>query len=491
MKTELSLPNNAEAARLAPGHVRELAALAGLPPEHGEALALATEEACANILKHAFEPGEEGGYSIASEITPAALVLSFRDQGVPLDASVESALEDPEAGGAGHGLSRIRHAVDEAHWVRHGKEGKELRLVRYRPQADVTDHLPQEALAPIHPEVTLAPPQEYTVRRFQPEDAVGIARVVYRVYGYTYQHEELYYPERTVRLNEEGKLVSVVAVDAAGEVVGHYALERPEAGRVAESGEAVVSPAHRGRKLMERMREQIEAEAGRLGLLGIYGNAVTTHVYSQRADETFGCHACGATLGLLPRSVTFKGIRSEPLAQRVSCILYYEPMQPPPPAAVHAPPHHRPIMERIYAGFEAPVQFLEPDHARLPRHGRIAVQFRPAYSSGIIRVREIGADTAAEVRRARRDLCDASGAEAVYLELPLAQPGAPALCHAAEGDGFFFSGIGPQFAPDGDALRLQFLTGPLDPSLLQVYSPFARELVEYACRQRGRAKGEE
>src|SRR5439155_8591416 len=142
---------------------------------------------------------------------------------------------------------------------------------------------------------------------------VGIARVVYRVYGYTYQHEELYYPERTVRLNQEGQLVSVVAVDAGGEVVGHYALERPEAGRVAESGEAVVSPAHRGRKLMERMREQIEQEARQLGLGGIYGNAVTTHVYSQRADETFGCSVCGATLGLLPRSVTFKGIRSEPL----------------------------------------------------------------------------------------------------------------------------------------------------------------------------------
>src|SRR5262249_60867832 len=115
-----------------------------------------------------------------------------------------------------------------AHWVRHGKEGKELRLVRYRQQADVTEHLPAGELAPIHPEVTPAPPQEYTIRRFRPEDAVGVACVVYRVYGYTYQHEELYYPERVVRLNEEGKLVSVVAVAANGEVVGHYALERPE-----------------------------------------------------------------------------------------------------------------------------------------------------------------------------------------------------------------------------------------------------------------------
>ena len=90
------------------------------------------------------------------------------------------------------------------------------------------------------------------------------------------------------------------------------------------------------------------------------------------------------------------------------------------------------------------------------------------------------------IRRARRDLCDISGADAVYLELPLAQAGTPALCLAAEEGGFFFSGLGPRFAPDGDALRLQYLNVELDTSRLQVRSPFGQELVEYVTRERER-----
>ena len=63
---------------------------------------------------------------------------------------------------------------------------------------------------------------------------------------------------------------------------------------------------------------------------------------------------------------------------------------------------------------------------------------------------------------ARADLVETAGVGAVFLELPLAQPAAAHVCEAAEADGFFFSGIGPRFAADGDVLRLQYLAEPLD-----------------------------
>lgn len=64
---------------------------------------------------------------------------------------------------------------------------------------------------------------------------------------------------------------------------------------------------------------------------------------------------------------------------------------------------------------------------------------------------------------------------------PLGQPRTPAVCEAAEADGFFFSGIAPLYLDDGDALRLQYLGVELDTSLLQIENPFAR-----AARLRGR-----
>ena len=56
-----------------------------------------------------------------------------------------------------------------------------------------------------------------------------------------------------------------------------------------------------------------------------------------------------------------------------------------------------------------------------------------------------------------------------------------------EADGFFFSGVGPGFFPDGgDALLLQYLHVPLDASLIQLANPFAKELLAYVERERAR-----
>ena len=74
----------------------------------------------------------------------------------------------------------------------------------------------------------------------------------------------------------------------------------------------------------------------------------------------------------------------------------------------------------------------------------------------MLRVKTIGTDSAAQIGSQTQSLL-AAGAEAIFLELPLAQAGTPALCEAAEAAGFYFSGIGPAFATDGDALLGQLL----------------------------------
>jgi hypothetical protein len=103
-------------------------------------------------------------------------------------------------------------------------------------------------------------------------------------------------------------------------------------------------------------------------------------------------------------------------------------------------------------------------------------------------VETVGVDTAAEIRRARADLCTVAEVEVVYLYLPLAQPGTPELCVRAEAEGFFFSGIGPRFLKDGDALCLQYVGGELDTRLLQVATPFGSELLDFVTAERARVR---
>jgi hypothetical protein len=377
---------------------------------------------------------------------------------------------------------KIHQAIDEAHWISHGPGGMELRLRKARPRQN-SSAAPPASPPPGAQDQSRAPEQTYTIRRLQPRDAIGVSQLIYRAYGYSYPNPDLYYPDRIVELNATGQLVSVVVVDESGTVEGHYALERPDLGAVAEAGQAVVAPAHRGRQLLERMQAGLVEEGRRLGLCGIYVQPVTAHTLTQRVQEHFGVRLCGVSLGVWP-ALDFKQFAEETHPRRSSLLLYFEYLQPPPPAAVHVPARHRAMVERIYANLGQPVEL---QRGRAPRgSGQVNVSYLKTHRLGTIAVRQIGNDTAADVRWARDDLVASAGAEAVLLELPLAQPAAASLCEAAEAAGFFFSGIGPSFAPDGDTLRLQYLAVPVDSSQLQILTPLGKELLAYVDAERER-----
>jgi hypothetical protein len=323
----------------------------------------------------------------------------------------------------------------------------------------------------------------YTIRPYQPGDEVEICACVRDCYGDTYViHKELYHPQQIARLNASGRLTSVVAVAPTGAVVGHYAIERPGLGIIGETGEAMVHPEHRHHQLFEQMRPVLVDAARRLDLVGLFGLPVTNHTFSQRMYEHFEGRPVGVNLGLSPKS--FHNT-ADALTQRLSTLLYFQFLRRPEKTVAHVPPRHRDLVGRIYGQFGIAVEFpdVPPEEEGTEE---MDVDYFPELAFGIIRVREGGPAAAAAVRRARRNLCATQGAEVVYLELPLSQPETPALCAAAEADGFFFSGVGPCFAEDGDALRLQYLAVPLDTGQLQIENPFARELLAYVEAERRR-----
>lgn len=497
IRSTLTLPSDPRLVRFARAYVAELAAAAELPDDGAAALAAAVAEMCATIFTHAFAPGEESSLSLHGSVTDVAVQLVIHERGLPFDPSApasggataqadagpptEASVRAALAGGAA--LRGLLDAADHVRWHARGKAGMQLVIQTHRPHADVSGHLSPDSLAPYHEEVPQAPPQDYTIRRMRPEEAVQVAACMYRAYGYTYANPDLYYPARLVHLNETGRLVSLVAVDAAGEVVGHLGLERELDGVVAESGQAVVNPAHRGRHLLERLRAALDAEAAALGLHGVHGDAVTAHTFSQRMEESTGGRLCGIYLASIPRTAQFKAI-DEGSHERISTVLYFKALQPLAPATVYPPPHHRAVLERLYAGLGAPVTFAEGTPPA--RAGHADLRYDRAWGVGYIRVRETGADTAALIAQDRHDLQTLARVAAVYLELPLSDPGTPALCAAAEAAGFFFCGLGPGFAQGSDVLVLQALNVPLDTDRLAIFSDAAKELLAYIAAERAR-----
>ncbi|MBV8491318.1 MAG: hypothetical protein JO199_12380, partial [Candidatus Eremiobacteraeota bacterium] len=328
------------------------------------------------------------------------------------------------------------------------------------------------------------PPQEYVIRRFEPGDAPGIARAFYLTYGYHYDLPMVYVPERLIELNESRHYVSIVAVAQNGKIAGHYALAREGDEPIADGGGAVVNPAHRGRDLLNRMRRFAEEEATRMGLAAYYTEPVTDHGRTQHASESFGAKACGITLGLSPRSFVAKHMELSTTTQRQSFMLYVKPLRERERRTVYAPARHRAMIERIYTNLGLPVAFAEGSGTGEP--GIVRTSIVRADQVGTIAVEKAGPESAQRVRQAVDDLRIVAHLGAIYAQLPLDDPGTPALCESMEALGFSFGGVGPWMLDGRDALRLQMTLTPIDLSVLTIVGDFGKELVAYVAAERER-----
>ncbi|MEX2092813.1 MAG: GNAT family N-acetyltransferase [Pirellulales bacterium] len=459
----------------------------------GEKLGECVLAAARHAIDHAYPPGESGSIELTVREEGGKLEFIIRDYGLPQDvASLEKRLHDPTV----PTTSKIAlnwpgaDVIDELHWIGYGREGKAIQLVKWLHDAHITDKAHPAALAPFQEDAPLAPAQEYTIRRMQPDEAIEVSQLMYRAYGNTYFNEDVYYPDRVAAHNASSSVLSFVAVGADGRLAGHYALERGEEGPVAEGGQAVVDPAHRGRGLLDRMKDAALAEAKRMNLVGVFADAVTVHTMTQQSDLKHGAHLTCADLAIAPRTEKFKNISTE-LPQRVTCLLFFQWLQPATQRNIYVPHRHREMVTKIYKNLQSPVEFGESitsSGAAATGHGTLTVKIDSGAACAFIRVGEAGADTAHLIRHAKREIIERSHAEAVYAELPLADPATPTIAEELETDGFGFLGIAPCFSLRGDILRMAYLVEPLDRDPIKTADAFTAELVDYALAEQARVQ---
>jgi hypothetical protein len=467
--TELKAPPAAEFVALVEAFVEDAARRSELTAEQRRLLIQAARAGFVAIVQDALAESRDAVHLIAS-CTAADLRLSFFERGLPIDDAF--ARRDPR-------WNELLDSVDAAHWRLHGAAGSELRLVVKR---SLMTHDLSPPQIPEEDDVPLAAPQEYAIRRFVPSDAAGVARAFYLTYGYEYDLPAVYQPARLVELNESGRYVSTVALSAAGDVVGHYALSRDSDEPIADACGAIVLPAHRGRGLLDRLRDAAEKEAIALGLAAYYSEPVTDHPRTQLASESFGAKACGITLGEAPRSFVARHMELSTTTQRQSCMLYIKPLQARAPRTLYVPERHRVIVASIYAQLGLPIVISDGK----TRNGRGNFHESVARSDAIgsIKIESVGSETAELVRQAAEDLRATRRLGALYVALPLEDPGTPQLCEALEGYGFFFSGVGPWMLDGKDELRLQLPLTPIDLSALVVIGDFGKRLLDYIAAER-------
>jgi hypothetical protein len=468
--TELKVPPDASFASLVETFVADAARRSELTKSQLRGIVSASRNGFATIVEKGQVETREPIHLVAA-CSPVRLTLSLFERGLPMDDAL--ARRDRR-------WSELAAEVDEAHWHLHGVAGSELRLSVDRPHRDLS----LEAARPPDETAPLAPEQEYTIRRFLPGDALGIARAFYLSYGYAYDLRAVYVPSRLIELNEMGLYVSIVAIGAGGDVVGHYALARENGEPIADACGAIVLPAHRGRDLLNRLRDCAEEEATALGLAAYFSEPVTDHPRTQHASESFGAKACGITLGEAPRSFIARSMELSTTTQRQSCMLYVKALRKREPRTIYPPTHHRAIVTSIYQQLDLPV--LVAAATTSSGRGVFRAGITRADGTATIAIDAIGAETAELVRQTVEDLRATNRLGAIYASLPLEDPGTPALCEALESCGFFFAGVGPWMLGGKDSLRLQLPLTQIDLAALVVVGEFGKVLRDYIAAERRR-----
>lgn len=462
------------------GFVQQTVRRIGLNDTEAGHLARVVEVVCRNVIERAFGPDERGSYDIHVIRRPGQVVVAVEDQGLPLDYAP---LEDEGQGAAG---MPYRSFADEVRFINLGRGGNRVELIKQLPRTDVRDHLAEDE----HHRTVRAPAasgnEPVEIRMMRPDESVALSRCVYRSYGYSYDWDDIYYPDHIRELQERGLMRSCVAVTPEDEFVGHLAMRLEHPGSpVGEAGQAVVDPRFRGHHLFEKMKTFLVEEARRSGIYGLYSEATAVHPYSQKGNLKLGARETGFLLGYIPPSVSYKQIAEDRAQMRGSVALFYTRANEEPERSVYPPVKYQSVIRRIVElnGLRRAVG--EAQKGREVASSEVRVEVHRDHNIAFMRVIKPGEDLEELVRARLRELC-LHRVDCVYADLPLSHPATQDSGERLSELGFLFGGVIPEARQDGDVLRLQYLNNvEIKAEEVHAASDFGQELLDFILTERG------
>jgi len=456
--------------------VGKLAERLGLQKKEAKHLELITEETCLNVIEHAFDPSENGTYNIIVERQPGKIVVAVEDQGLPFDFTKFEPDENK-----GLGMLLMRAFADEIKFQNIGRGGKRVEVIKnlsYEEIGEINADVEDRKEAPL-----ASKDEVVTIRLMKSEDTVNMARCIYRSYGYTYGWEFIYYPEKVKELLQSGKLTSCIYTNSDNEIIGHFALVRPNpADMVGETGMAVVDPRYRGRGLFKKMKLYMADHAREMGVHGFYSEAVAVHPYSQKGNLSLGARETGVLLGLSPATMQFKNIEKKKKTKRTPAMFFYYKILDGPERKSYPPFHHNAIIKEIYKMNNLHRVVIDKNKdmnkTKLSEKSQIDVTVKPERKFAFMKIAEFGEDFVELTKFRLRELCFRQ-MNCIYIDLPLSNPASQKYCASLEMLGFFFAGIIPEM-DNGDVLRLQYLNNvDINPDEIVTASEFGEELANY------------
>jgi serine/threonine-protein kinase RsbW len=482
--SKLTIQNDIASLHEAQACLSSVAGRIGFSGHDNKHLQLALEEALTNVIRHSFAPGELADIDIEFTQIPLGLRISIWVKGIPFDPALFPVYSRKELeenlNDRGLGNYLVRQVMDEYAYINHGRDGIEAIMVKNLPAQSIEEIIRGEKTEKPVPGEKAAAKQDFSVGLMKPEEAVEVSRLAYYAYGYTYPYEKIYYPDKVARLNESGKMVSMVARLESGEIIGHAALERAsDEFDNAELGIAFSNPSYRGMGIMNRLWEALIEEAARERIFGVFAMSVTTHPFSQKASHHFGLNDCSLLLSKGP-VISFRDIQ-ESTHPRESIMITYRYLFPPGKLVIYPPPEHSVMVRKILNNLGIEPEIRESPAAIDDLRGKrteLKVKPAPALGTATIQVDRYGEHVVKKVAEDLRQFC-VERHETIYLALNLHDPYTAVMCREFESKGFFFAGLHPA-GPETTFLVLQYLNNQvMDYDALRLDSDFGKQLAAY------------
>ena len=479
-RVKATVLSDASAEPLVSALLPAFAAAAGISAEDARRLAAVVTCLVEFTLDDAYPDDDSGEIEVTLEADGDLVHVTVHDWGLPLTSA------GAEFGPLPEPLAGLAADAQNVQLLNLGSDGKRL-------TADVPARSSggDRSTARYHvdgPRVAKAGDEadgSIEVRAATPEDAEAISQLLYENYHLSYVHADFYRPRYVMAAIDSGELLSAIALHE-GRVIGHHAVMPLPGVASAETGAAVVHSAYRGLGIFGRLFEHTLEAASERGLASVFGDAVTIHPYSQRAERSEGYRETALQLAMVPAQTTMRGFAAEGPGRRTATLRSYRPFDERP-RQVALPTVYRDLLESVYGNVGLSI---EPRAEPPPLEGDpITAELDEPRALGFMRLRCWDEGASSALKPTVRHLLSRH-VDVVYADVDLAAVDDVEEPTAELNElGFFAAGL-VLHGPDGhDHLRLQLLDcEEVELDEIVCDSPFAQALKRRVLEDRVRVE---
>jgi anti-sigma regulatory factor (Ser/Thr protein kinase)/N-acetylglutamate synthase-like GNAT family acetyltransferase len=446
---KVTVLSDASATSLVRALLPAFAAAAGIHAEDARRLRTIVEGLLNFTLDNAYPDDDLGEIEVTLEAGEGFAHVTVHDWGLPLTSAGGDFGPLPEP------LAALTPPDANLQLLNLGSDGKRLvAQVSVGSSGDREARRHHIEAAARRTRMRAETPDAIEVRAATPEDAEAIAQLLYENYHLSYVHADFYRPRYLMAALASGGLVSTIALHDE-RVIGHHALLPLPGVASAETGAAVVHSAYRGLGIFGRLFEHTLDEANVRGLASVFGDAVTIHPFSQRAEHSHGYRETALQLGMVPPQTTMRGFGGEGPRRRTATLRSYRPLDAHPrQAALPAP--YRELLESVYTNVSLSIEARA--EASAPEGDVVSADVDEPRSLGFLRLRRWDGVAGTALKRAVRHLLSRH-VDVVYADVDLERPVGEVdeATTALNELGFFAAGLVLHGADGHDHLRLQLL----------------------------------